>query len=423
MIETIIQFKPKSEWRAGVTRESLRLELDSLLQLPGVSNSWVMPIKTRIDMLATGIKTPVGIKVAGPDMVEIEKIGKQLESILPAVRGTASVYSERVDGGRYVKVDIDRVKAARYGLNIADVQAVINTAIGGSNVTETVEGVERFPVNLRYPQRYRDSAEQLKLLPIVTATGNRIALADIARVYVDGGPPSIKSENARLNGWSYVSIEGRDLGSYVAEAQQLVAEQLQLPPGYSLTWAGQYEYLERAKQKLLLVVPLAIATIVLLLYLNFRRWDDVLIILLTLPLALVGSLWFMLWQRYDFSVAVMVGFIALAGVAVEIGVLMLTYLHQAWDKQRLNKTQLTRNDLRVAVMAGAGQRVRPIIMTVLATMIGLLPIMFGEGTGSEVMQRIAGPMIGGMLTAVLLSLLVLPAIFYLYHRRALIIEE
>jgi len=418
MIETIIQFKPKSEWREGMTREKLQAELNDLVKIPGLSNSWVMPIKTRIDMLATGIKTPVGIKVAGPRIEEIEKIGKRLEELLPQVRGTSSVYSERVDGGRYIKVDIDRVKAARYGLNIADVQQVINTAIGGSNVTETVEGVERFPVNLRYPQRYRDSAEQLKLLPIVTPSDNRIALADVANVYIDGGPPAIKSENARLNGWSYISIEDRDLGSYVAEAKQLLSEQLQLPPGYSLTWAGQYEYMERAKQKLSVVVPLVLGVIVLLLYLNFRRWVDVFIILLTLPLAMVGSLWFMFWQHYEFSVAVMVGFIALAGVSVEIGVLMLTYLHQAWDRQRLQAT-VTRTDLQAAIMAGAGQRVRPIMMTVLATMIGLLPIMIGEGVGSEVMQRIAGPMIGGMLTAVLLSLVVIPALFYLYHGRTL----
>lgn len=423
MIETIIQFKPRSEWREGLTREILQAELDGLLQIPGLSNSWVMPIKTRIDMLATGIKTPVGIKVAGPDMAEIEKIGKRLEEILPQVKGTASVYSERVDGGRYIKVDIDRLKAARYGLNISDVQQVVSTAIGGSNVTETVEGVERFPVNLRYPQRYRDSAEQLKLLPIVTPTGSRIALSDVARVYIDGGPPAIKSENARPNGWSYITIDDRDLGSYVAEAQQLVAQQLVLPPGYSLTWAGQYEYLERAKQKLSVVVPLAIGAIVLLLFINFRNWADVLMILVTLPLAMVGGLWFMLWQHYEFSVAVMVGFIALAGVSVEIGVLMLSYLHQAWDNLRSDQADNTRRDLYHAVMLGAGQRVRPIMMTVLATMIGLLPIMFGEGAGSEVMRRIAGPMIGGMLTAVLLSLLVLPAVFYLYHGRALAAEK
>ncbi len=423
MVETIIQFKPRAEWRPGLTRAQLREELDSLLQFPGLANSWVMPIKTRIDMLATGIKTPVGIKVAGPDMAEIEKIGKQLEALLPQIEGTATVYSERVAGGRYIKVDIDRVKAARYGLNIADVQQVINTAIGGSNVTETVEGLERFPVNLRYPQRYRDSLEQLKLLPVVTPSGGRIALADVARVYVDEGPPSIKSENARLNGWTYITIEGRDLGSYVAEAQQRVAAQLQLPPGYSITWAGQYEYMERAKEKLAVVMPLTLAIIVLLLYLNFKCLDDVFIILLTLPLALVGGLWFMAWLQYEFSVAVMVGFIALAGVSVEIGVLMLAYLHQAWNQRLASSIPPTRSDLREAVMQGAGLRVRAIMMTVLATIIGLLPIMFGDGAGSEVMQRIAGPMIGGMVTAVVLSLLVLPAVFYLWYGRRLAENE
>ncbi len=412
MIETVIQFEPKEQWRDGMTKLKLQRELDSLLQLPGVSNSWVMPIKTRIDMLATGIKTPLGIKVAGPDMTQIEKIGKQLERILPQVAGTESVYSERTDGGRYINVDINRRQAARYGLNIADVQAVVSTAIGGSNVSETVEGVERFPVNLRYPQRYRDSAEQLKLLPIVTVAGHHIALADVATVTIDSGPPVIKTENARLNGWSYIDIEGRDLGSYVAEAKQVVAEQLDLPAGYSLTWAGQYEYLERAKQTFLWVIPLVIATIVLLLYLNFRRWSDVWIILLTLPLSVVGSLWFIWWQQYQFSVAVMVGFIALAGVAVEIGVLMLAYLHQAWNLRLQSGDELTDDHLKDAIMDGAGLRVRPIMMTVLATVIGLLPIMVSDGVGSEMMQRIAGPMVGGMVTAVMLSLVLIPAAFY-----------
>lgn len=418
MIETVIQFKPQSEWRPGMTHEKVLSELKSAVQLPGLANSWVMPIKTRIDMLATGIKTPVGIKVAGADMAVIEQIGRRLEEVLLKVDGTASVYSERVAGGRYIKVDIDRSKAARFGLNIADVQDVVSTAIGGVNVTETIEGIERFPVNLRYPQRYRDSSEQLKLLPIVTESGEQIALADVASVYIDNGPPAIKSENARLNGWTYVDIENRDLGSYVAQAKQVVKDQLVLPAGYSLTWAGQYEYLERAKNKLLVVVPVVVAIIVLLLYANFRRWIDVLMILLTLPLAMVGSLWFMFWQQYDFSVAVVVGFIALAGVSVEIGLLMLAYLHQAVNDSN-TQLPLTRDKLLQAVVSGAGLRVRPIVMTVMATVIGLLPIMLGAGTGSGVMQRIAGPMIGGMITSLLLSLLILPVSFYLWYGRNL----
>lgn len=423
MIETVVRFKPRDQWRVGVTPQSLRAELNSLIDFPGLTNAWVMPIKTRIDMLATGIKTPLGIKVAGPDLVQIEKIGKQLETLLPKVEGTASVYSERVAGGRYIKVDIDRDRAARYGMNIADVQTVVRTAIGGMNVTETVEGLERYPVNLRYPQRYRDSVEQLRLLPVVTPTNQRIALADVARVYVEDGPPAIKSENARLNGWTFVDIEGRDLGSYVRDAQPRVAKELELPPGYSISWAGQYEYMERAKQKLTLVVPLTMTIIVLLLYLNFRSLTEVLIILGTLPFALLGGFWLMLALDYDLSVAVGVGFIALAGVAVEIGVLMLVYLNQAYNRMLALCARQGRSpttvDIIDAAKQGAGQRVRPIMMTVTATIAGLVPIMVGSGTGSEVMQRIAGPMIGGMVSTLLLTLVVIPAVYVLWRRRGL----
>jgi Cu(I)/Ag(I) efflux system membrane protein CusA/SilA len=417
MIETLIQFKPRSQWREGISPELLRKELDSLIQFPGLSNSWVMPIKTRIDMLATGIKTPVGIKISGPDLRTINHIGQKLETILAEIAGTASVYSERVSGGRYVKVDIDRSKAARYGLNIADVQQLINTAVGGSNVTETVEGLARFPVNLRYPQRYRDSVEQLKLLPIITSQGHRIALADVAKVFVDDGPPMIKSENARLNGWTYVDIEGRDLGRYVEEAKSRVAEILELPPGYSLSWAGQYQYMERAKQRLAIVVPFTISIIALLLYMNFKNIVEVLLIMLTLPLATVGGFWFLHWLGYQMSVAVTVGFVALAGVAIEIGVLMLTYLNQAWQKQKVKNQSMELEGLQQAIMDGAGARIRPIVMTVVATIVGLLPIMQGSGSGAELMQRIGAPMVGGMMTALLLSLFVLPAMFLLINRR------
>lgn len=422
MIETLIQLKPKSEWRPGVTTESLRAELDTLVKFPGLTNAWVMPIKTRIDMLATGIKTPVGIKVAGPELSQIEAIGKRLEAVLKDIPGTASVYSERVAGGRYIKADIDRDRAARYGLNIADIQGVIKTAVGGMSVAQTVEGLERYPINIRYPQAYRDSVEKIRLLPLTTSKGQRIALSDVADIYVADGPPAIKSENARLNGWTLVDIAGRDLGSYVEEAQQVVADRLDLPAGYSIAWSGQYEYLVRAKQRLTIVVPLTLAIIMLLLYINFRNLVEVLIIMGTLPFALIGGIWLMYLLDYEMSVAVGVGFIALAGVTVEIGVLMLVYLNQAFcriNHQALHENRrLTRDEIRNAVIEGAGRRVRPIMMTVASIVVGLIPIMYGEGTGSEVMQRIAGPMIGGMISSLVLTLLVIPAIYFLWKTNA-----
>ncbi|MGI2800386.1 efflux RND transporter permease subunit [Photobacterium damselae] len=420
MIETIIQLKPRDEWRSGVTTASLRHELDQLVQFPGLTNAWVMPIKTRIDMLATGIKTPIGVKIAGPDLKQIEKIGQQLEAILKPVPGTASVYAERVAGGRYITMDIDRQKAARYGLNIQDIQQVITTAIGGMNVSETIEGLERYPINVRYPQSYRDSLEKLKSLPLVTPSGARIALADVATLRFEDGPPMIKTENARPNGWVFVDIDGRDLGSYVHEAQQKVAQELVLPAGYSLSWSGQYEYMERAKARLTTVVPATIAIIMMLLYMSFRRAGEVLLIMGTLPLAMVGGLWLMEILGYNFSIAVGVGFIALAGVAVEIGVIMLVYLNQAWNSQieqaKQEQRALTMADLTKAISEGAGLRVRPVMMTVATVIIGLIPIMFGHGTGSEVMQRIAAPMIGGMSSALLLTLVVLPALFKLWKQ-------
>jgi Cu(I)/Ag(I) efflux system membrane protein CusA/SilA len=427
MIETVIQLKPREEWREGMTPEGLRAELDRVVQYPGLTNAWVMPIKTRIDMLATGIKTPVGIKVAGPDLEVIEGIGQDLEDVLANIEGTASVYSERVAGGRYIDVDIDRQRASRFGLNIADVQDVVRSAVGGMNVTQTVEGLERYPVNLRYPQRVRDSVEQLKLLPIVTPQGARIALADVAEVKVVDGPPVIKSENARLNGWIYVDISGRDLGSYVAEAQRVVANEIELPTGYSLAWSGQYEYMVRAQERLAVVGPVTLAIIALLLYLNFRRLPEVAIILGTLPMALIGGLWLLYWLGYDLSVAVGVGFIALAGVAVEIGVVMLVYLNQAIrrhmaDAQAAGRS-LSIGDVQQAVIDGALLRVRPIMMTVAAIIAGLLPIMLGGGTGSEVMRRIAAPMVGGMVSATILTLIVIPALFLFWRGRGTPTEE
>jgi Cu(I)/Ag(I) efflux system membrane protein CusA/SilA len=423
MIETFIQLKPKDQWREGVTSESLKKELDALVKLPGVTNAWVMPIKTRIDMLATGIKTPVGIKISGPKLSEIQAIGQQLETILAEVPGTASVYSERVAGGRYIKVDIQREKAARYGLNIADVQQVVATAIGGMNVSQSVEGLERYPINIRYPQDYRNSPEQLSLLPIVTPSGQRIPLGDVANVIIEDGPPGIKSENARLNGWSFIDIEGVDIGSYVENAQKVVAEQLKLPAGYAISWSGQYEYMQRAKEKLTYVVPLTLGIIVVLLFMNFRNFVEVGIILGTLPLAMVGSIWLMYIQGFNFSVAVGVGFIALAGVAVEIGVIMLVYLNQSYV-QMLEECQEKGSSpdegtLRSAVLHGAGMRIRPVMMTAAAIVAGLLPILYGTGTGSEVMSRIAAPMVGGMVSAVVLTLVVVPAIYYLWRKTSI----
>ncbi len=420
MIETFIQLKPRNEWREGITTELLKKELDSLVKLPGITNAWVMPIKTRIDMLATGIKTPVGIKVAGPELDVIQTIGQQLETILENVDGTASVYSERVAGGRYLNIDIDRAKAARFGLNILDVQQVISSAIGGMNVTQTVEGLERYPVNVRYPQSYRDSPEQLALLPIITARGQRIALGDVAAIKIEDGPPGIKSENARINGWTFVDIENVDVGTYVNKAKVVVENELQLPAGYSITWSGQYEYMERAKEKLKYVIPLTLIIIIVLLYLNFRNFTEVILIMGTLPLAVVGSVWLMYWLDFNFSIAVGVGLIALAGVAVEIGVIMLVYLNQSFtrisEENEVSENPMNDENLKKSVLEGAVLRVRPVLMTTGATIAGLLPIMVGSGTGSEVMQRLAAPMVGGMVSALLLTLLVLPAIFYLWKR-------
>jgi Cu(I)/Ag(I) efflux system membrane protein CusA/SilA len=421
MIETFIQFKPKSQWREGMTKQKIKAELESLVALPGLTNAWVMPIKTRIDMLATGIKTPVGIKIGGPSLLEIQSIGQQIEQLLKDVPGTASVYSERVATGRYIKVDINREKAARYNLNIANIQQVVATAIGGSNVTETIEGQQRYPVNLRYPQSFRASPEDLKLLPIITPLGQHIALGDVAKVFIEDGPTGIKSENARLNGWSLIDIKDTDIGSYVAQAQQVLGDNLKLPAGYSITWAGQYEYMQRAKAKLTYVIPLTLAIIVILLYLNFKCLSEVLIIIATLPLAMVGGIWLMYFEAFNFSVAVGVGFIALAGVAVEIGVIMLVYLNQAYSEQRQQCEQtgaaFDLQALQHAIMQGAGLRVRPVMMTVATIIAGLLPVLYGTGTGSEVMSRIAAPMVGGMLSAVILTLLVIPAVYLLWKKQ------
>ena len=426
MIETTIQLKPESEWRPGMTTDKLIEQLDAVVQLPGITNAWVMPIKNRIDMLATGIKTPVGIKVAGPDLNVIQEIGQRIEQVIEPIPGTVSVFSERTAGGRYIDIDIDRKAAARFGLNVADVQEVVAAAIGGINVTETVEGLERYPVNLRYPREARDSVADIRQLPIVTPTGAHVPLGAVAKVAVIDGPPMLKSENARLNGWTYIDIKGRDLGSYVAEAQQAVAEKVELPPGYSLTWSGQFEYMERAMERMQLVVPVTLVIIFLLLYLAFQRVGEAILIMATLPFALIGGLWLLYLLDYNLSVAVGVGFIALAGVAAETGVVMLVYLDQALKARRevaaTEGRPVTVKELSDAVIEGALLRVRPKIMTVTAIIAGLLPIMWGTGTGSEIMRRIAAPMVGGMVSATLLTLVVIPAAFLVWKRRVVIRE-
>jgi Cu(I)/Ag(I) efflux system membrane protein CusA/SilA len=413
MIETFIKLKPKDQWREGLTAQGLRTELNKLIQFPGLTNAWVMPIKTRIDMLATGIKTPIGIKVSGPDLTVIQGIGLQLEQVLADVKGTASVYSERVVGGRYIKIDIQRRQAAQYGMSIKDVQQIISSAIGGKNIAESVEGDKRYPINLRYPQQYRDSPEKLERLPIVTKGGHNITLGDVANIGIEEGPPMIKSENARINGWTYIDIESTgpdaiDIGNYVKNAQQVVTEKIDLPAGYSIRWAGQYEYMQRAKEKLSYVVPFTLGIIILLLYLNFRSGRDVALILLTLPMGLVGGILMMQYYQFNFSVAVGVGFIALAGVAAETGVIMLQYLKQAI----IDEKPTTKEALQISILDGAVNRVRPVMMTAIATIAGLVPVMYGSGVGSEVMSRIAAPMLGGMISVVILTLLVLPVAYY-----------
>jgi len=423
MVETTIRLKPRDEWRPGMTTEKLKKELDALVQVPSLTNVWIMPIKNRIDMLATGIKTPIGIKVAGPDLAVIGDIGEDIETVIKTVSGTSSVYAERVTGGRFVDVDINRAEAARFGLNVADIQEIVKTAIGGMSVAQSVEGLERYPINVRYPRDYRDSLERLENLPVVTKTGAQIPLSRVVDISISGGPGVIRSENARLNGWIYVDIAGRDIGSYVVDAKKAVSEQIELPAGYSLGWSGQYEYMERAQKRLSIVVPLTLVIILLLLFLNFRRITPVLIIISTLPLALVGGLWFLDILGYNMSVAVGVGFIALAGVSVEIGVIMIVYLEQALSAKLKEveeaERDFVRGDLRNAVINGALLRVRPIMMTVAVIIAGLLPIMLGSGTGSEVMRRIAAPMVGGMISATILTLLVIPAAFLIWKTLSL----
>jgi Cu(I)/Ag(I) efflux system membrane protein CusA/SilA len=423
MFETTIQLKSRSEWRPGMTTDKLIQEMSAATAFPGLSNAFVMPIKTRIDMLTTGIRTPVGLKVAGPSLTTIDAIGRDIEKAIRSVPGTVSVYSERVTGARYADVRIDRYRAARFGLNISDIQEAVAMAVGGMNVTETIEGRERYPVNLRYPQEIRDSVARLRALPLVTMSGIQVALSEVADVRVVDGPDMIRSENARLSGWTYIDIRDRDVGSYVADAQRTVAEKVKLPTGYSLQWTGQFEYMQRALDRLKLVIPFTLVIILLLLYLNFRNGMEVLIVIGTLPLALVGGFWLLYLLGYNLSVAVAVGFIALGGVAVEIGVVMLAYLDHALARRRTARAAsgqaLTREDVREAVVEGALLRIRPVTMTKVAIIAALLPILWSHGTGSEAMQRIAAPMVGGMLSVAVLTLAVIPAAYLLWRQRGL----
>jgi len=417
MLETTIQLKPRSEWRAGMTPEKLIEELDARLKIPGMANVWVQPIRNRIDMLSTGIKSPVGIKIGGADLDTLEKLGGEVERLMKKVPGASSVIAERVTGGRYIDIKIDRLKIARYGLNIEDVQSFIATAIGGDNVGEKIEGLARFPINVRFPRELRDSVDKLKALSIVTEQGATVLLGEVAEVKVTDGPPMIKSENARPNVWVYVDIHDRDLGGFVKDAKALLDKELQLPAGYSLAWSGQFEYFERATKRLSYVVPMTIGIIFILLYLAFKRMTPALLILGSLPFSLVGAVWFLYFLGHHFSIASGVGMIALSGLAAEFGIIMLVYLDDAIERYRVAGKLNNKEDLHAALIEGAALRVRPKAMTVAVILAGLIPILIGTGTGSEAMSRIAAPMVGGMLTAPLLSLFVLPAAYMLLRKR------
>jgi len=416
MFETTIQFKPRDQWRAGMTTAKLVEELDRTVKVPGLSNIWVPPIRNRIDMLATGIKSPVGIKVAGVSLQEIDRITAEVERSVKKIPGVSSALAERLNGGRYVDIVIDRDAAARYGMNVADLQSVVAAAIGGDNIGETVEGLQRFPISVRYPREVRDSVEKLRQLPVLTERGVPIRLGDVAAIRISDGPPMLKSENARLSGWVYVDIRDRALSAVVRDMQQVVAREVRLSPGYSISWSGQFEYLERASARLKVVVPATLLIIFVLLYMTFKRFDEALLIMATLPFALAGGFWLLWLLGHNLSVASGVGFIALAGVSAEFGVIMLLYLKNAWEGHQ-SMGELGEKHLLDAIREGAVMRVRPKAMTVAVIIAGLLPIMIGSGAGSEVMQRIAAPMVGGMITAPLLSMFVVPAVYLLLRRR------
>ncbi|MBI3283875.1 MAG: efflux RND transporter permease subunit [Burkholderiales bacterium] len=417
MFETTVQFKPRKEWRAGMTPEKLVDELDKAVKVPGLSNIWVPPIRNRIDMLATGIKSPIGVKIAGSDLAQIDQIARQVEAVAKQVPGVSSALAERLTGGRYVDIQIDRAAAGRYGLNISEVQAVVASLIGGDNVGETVEGLARFPISVRYPREWRDTVQRLQSLPLLTPMGANITLGTVANIQISDGPPMLKSENARPSGWVYVDVRGRDLASVVHDLRAAVSREVKLAPGMSLAYSGQFEFLERANARLKLVVPATLLIILVLLYLTFSSMSEAALIMATLPFALSGGIWFLYWMGYNLSVATGVGFIALAGVSAEFGVIMLLYLKNAWE-DRLAAGEQGGAALLAAIREGAALRVRPKLMTVAVIIAGLLPILWGSGTGSEVMSRIAAPMVGGMVTAPLLSLFVIPAAYLLMRRRA-----
>jgi len=417
MLETTVRFKPRDQWRPGMTMDKLVAELDAVVKVPGIANVWVPPIRNRLDMLATGIKSPVGIKVNGNNMADIERISGQIEQVVKQVPGVTSALAERITGGRYVDIDIDRQRAARYGVSVKELQSMVATLVGGENIGETVEGRARYPINVRYPREVRDSVQQLQALPVLTASGGQVPLSMLADIRISEGPPMLKSENARLSNWIYVDLRGRDLKSAVEEMQQAVAQQVKLPAGVSLSWSGQFEYLERASAQLKIVLPVTLAIIFVLLFVTFSSVRDALLIMATLPFALIGGVWLLYLLNYNLSVAGAVGFIALAGVAAEFGVIMVLYLNHALEKHREPGQPLTQKQLMDAITEGAVLRVRPKVMTVATIMAGLLPIMWGNGAGSEVMRRIAAPMIGGMLSAPLLSMLVVPVVYLLLHRK------
>ena len=417
MIETTIQLKDKSKWREGITPDDLIEEMNAAIQIPGLTNAWTMPIKTRIDMLSTGIKTPVGIKIAGPDLNVLQEIGQEIENVARTIPGTRSAYAERSAGGNYVDFDIDRNAIARYGLNVSDVQDVIMSAIGGMNISQTVEGLERYPINLRYQRDYRDNVEALKRVLVPLPAGGQIPLMELTDFQIKKGPPAIKSENARPNAWVYIDIKDIDVGTYVQNAQEVINEEITLPAGYSIIWSGQYEYMERSSKRLLMVVPLTLLLVIVLLYMNTKSVLKTSIILLALPFSMVGSIWFLYLADYNISVAVWVGIIALLGISAETGVVMLLYLDIAYDKFKKQGLLNSLSDLREAIFEGAVKRIRPKMMTVMTTMLGLLPILIGVGIGSDVMKRIAAPMVGGIITSFIMELTLFPAIFFIIKKK------
>ena len=419
MFETIVALKPRDEWRTGMTPEKLRAELSAQVAFPGMASAWLAPIRARIDMLATGIRTPLGIKVVGPDAGVAQEIATRVEGVIKQMPGVSSVFAERPALGHYISVDVDRGAAARFGLNIADIEDVISLAVGGAKVGEAINGRERYPISVRYPQSWRDSVARLQTLPVVTPTGAEITLGDIAHVEVAAGPAAIRSENARPAAWVTIDPGARDLGTFVSEAQMRVAAAGIVPRGYHLVWSGQYEYLQRALERLKIIIPLVVGIIVLLLFAAFRSWSDVALILGSLPVAMVGSVWFLWALDYQISLASVVGLIALAGVAAETGVVMLLYLNSAWRARESTGRVLTPGDLEEAITEGALKRLRPKVMTVLTIILGLLPLLIGHGAGAEILRRIAAPMVGGMVSATVLTLLLVPALFLLVHRRYL----